>query len=160
MSDSKKNMRELKEQQAAVLEMLRNIEVSPEDVEAGVRKLQQQLADNHSDCWKEIKRLKGLIGYPPVGPDGAGPEEWYPRALTWHAERQNWIEEVERLRLHITELEGGTMSQPVKQLIEVAQNILFAHDSDRVLIGAAQANKLREALNGCLLILVGGKPND
>lgn len=44
---------------------------------------------------KERWELYALIGHPP---EGASPDEWYPRAETWHKERLNWIAEVERLR--------------------------------------------------------------
>lgn len=37
-----------------------------------------------------------LIGEPP---NGSHPHEWMPRAASWHEERQNWIREVDKLRL-------------------------------------------------------------
>ncbi len=45
--------------------------------------------------------LETLIGQPP---EGSHPDEWKPRAETWHAERLNWIGEVEALRVHIESL--------------------------------------------------------
>lgn len=45
---------------------------------------------------KEFLQL--LIGQPP---EGSHPDEWGPRADSWHAERLNWINEVERLRAEI-----------------------------------------------------------
>jgi hypothetical protein len=38
-----------------------------------------------------IVELEALIGQPP---EGSHPDEWYPRARTWHAERLNWSKEV------------------------------------------------------------------
>jgi hypothetical protein len=42
--------------------------------------------------------LLALIG---DAPDGSHPDEWLPRDKTWHAERLNWIREVEALRAMI-----------------------------------------------------------
>lgn len=39
--------------------------------------------------------LERLIGNPPKG---SHPDEWLPRADTWHEERILWMKEVERLR--------------------------------------------------------------
>jgi hypothetical protein len=48
------------------------------------------------------QELERLIGQPP---EGSHPDEWLPRAETWHQERANWADEVERLRAHIQRLE-------------------------------------------------------
>ena len=57
----------------------------------------------HIDCeGAKSDKLRALIGEPPAG---SHHDEWYPRANTWHEERQNWIKEVESLRAHIKELE-------------------------------------------------------
>lgn len=45
----------------------------------------------------EVQRLTALIGKPPTG---SHPDEWLPRAATWHEERLNWMAEVERLKRH------------------------------------------------------------
>ena len=42
--------------------------------------------------------LETLIGQPP---EGSHPDEWKPRAETWHQERLNWEAEVGQLRAHI-----------------------------------------------------------
>lgn len=47
-----------------------------------------------SEWTKEALML--LIGQPP---HGSHPDEWMPRAGSWHEERQNWIKEVDKLRL-------------------------------------------------------------
>lgn len=47
-----------------------------------------------------------LIGYPP---EGSHPDEWMPRAETWHRERQNWQAEVERLRQEIARPDAGSV---------------------------------------------------
>jgi hypothetical protein len=43
----------------------------------------------------KAQRLEREIGKPP---EGSHPDEAKPRAATWHAERLNWIEEMERTR--------------------------------------------------------------
>lgn len=44
---------------------------------------------------EENTELRQLIGQPEIG---AHPDEWKPKAASWHAERKNWEVEVERLR--------------------------------------------------------------
>ena len=51
-----------------------------------------------------VRDLLAMIGEPPAG---MHPDEWKPRAKTWHEERLNWIGEVNALRNHIKELEDG-----------------------------------------------------
>lgn len=43
----------------------------------------------------EVARLHSLIGQPS---SGSHPDEWMPRAETWHRERANWMSEIEALR--------------------------------------------------------------
>lgn len=67
-----------------------------------------QCAASWCDCEYQLKKqkmkrdiehttesLKRLIGQPP---EGSHPDEWGPRADSWHAERLNWQNEVQRLR--------------------------------------------------------------
>ena len=48
-----------------------------------------------------IEELEALIGQPPKG---SHPDEWRPRDKTWHRERLNWAQEVDRLRAQLDEL--------------------------------------------------------
>lgn len=59
---------------------------------------------------KSYERLKQLIGTPP---EGAHPDEWKPRAGTWHQERLNWQHEVETLRAHIQKVAPGYTITPL-----------------------------------------------
>lgn len=62
---------------------------------ASVRDLIIDLRDEISNLRDETGNLRGLIGLPP---EGFHSDEWFPRDKTWHAERQNWIAEVNMLR--------------------------------------------------------------
>ena len=46
----------------------------------------------------QVAMLTDLIGKPP---EGSHPDEWQPRDATWHKERQNWINETDKLRASI-----------------------------------------------------------
>lgn len=54
-----------------------------------------------------IEELESLIGQPP---EGSHPDEWKPRAETWHQERLNWEQEVKRLRDEINRLKSQSES--------------------------------------------------
>lgn len=50
---------------------------------------------------RRIEELEALIGQAPAG---SHPDEWKPRAATWHEERQNWMTELEALRAEVVRL--------------------------------------------------------
>lgn len=49
----------------------------------------------------DADNLRALIGEPM---EGTHPDEWMPRATTWHRERLNWIKEVCQLRTIVERL--------------------------------------------------------
>lgn len=55
---------------------------------------------------KEFLQL--LIGQPDAG---SHPDEWGPRADSWHSERRNWIKEVDSLRAENERLRGELNQQ-------------------------------------------------
>lgn len=63
----------------------------PAGMAATLSTLRAQLTEKD----RELEELRALIGVPPVG---SHPDEWKPRAATWHQERRNWIQEVEHLQ--------------------------------------------------------------
>lgn len=52
-----------------------------------------------SHSYSELLRMIGSA------PKGSHPDEWYPRADTWHQERISWMHEVERLRAESSRLQ-------------------------------------------------------
>lgn len=64
------------------------------------------IQDNRAAILTGLRSLD-LIGIPK---EGWHPDEWLPRAATWHQERLNWSQEVESLRRHILELQGDVDS--------------------------------------------------
>jgi hypothetical protein len=59
----------------------------------------RELSERATRSALEAADLKAAIGQPPIG---SHPDEANPRAATWHAERLNWIAEVDGLRVQIT----------------------------------------------------------
>lgn len=65
--------------------------------------------------------LEKLIGEPP---EGSHPDEWKPRAETWHQERQNWSDEVLALRTSYHKLHDA--------LSDIATSVVNAENHDPV----------------------------
>lgn len=94
----------------------------------------------------EVKRLSDLIG---KHPDGTHPDEWMPRAATWHRERLNWIEETERMRScaeRIRKSIGGAR----QAAMELCWQIEKSGASKELTKCSLMASKLQSMLNDML----------
>lgn len=69
---------------------------------------------------EERNKLLVLIGHPPAGSHA---DEWNPRAITWHQERQNWITEVKRMRDYIRTLEEHAKTTETKLIMALEANL-------------------------------------
>jgi len=76
----------------------------------------------------EVLALIHSIGH---SPKGSHPDEQGPRDRTWHAERQNWIREVERLREKVRASQASGFALGRDAALEEAAKFIEGTTTDR-----------------------------